>query len=153
MRASNAGPADLDAHLVLDNYETHKTPLIHRWLAKRSRYSLHFTPIGASWINLVERWFAALTAQQLRRGVHHSTRELEGAIRCSLTLYNHDPEPFVWTKTAQMIFLRASHDFVNGFLARDTSVLSQNSAPCSAQGKSQDPGYLGRDSEAFCVAR
>lgn len=99
----DAVPPDLDIHLILDNYGTHKTPSIHRWLAKRPRYHLHFTPTGASWINLVERWFAALTAKQLRRGVHRSTRELEDAIRRYLTLYNEDPQPFVWTKTADAI--------------------------------------------------
>ena len=99
----DAVPADLDVHLILDNYGTHKTPTIHRWLAKRPRYHLHFTPTGASWINLVERCFATLTAKQLRRGVHHSTRELEAAIRRYLALYNEAPKPFVWTKTADDI--------------------------------------------------
>jgi hypothetical protein len=72
-----AVPTALDIHLVLDNYATHKTPLIRRWLAKRPRFHLHFTPIGASWINLVERWFGLLTQTQLRRGTHRSTRALE----------------------------------------------------------------------------
>src|SRR5437868_3479146 len=67
-----AVPGDLDVHLILDNYATHKTPAIRRWLTKRPRYHLHFTPIGASWINLVERWFALLTQKQLRRAVHPS---------------------------------------------------------------------------------
>jgi transposase len=66
----------LDVHLIMDNYATHKTALIQRWLAKRPRYHLHFTPKGPSWINLVERWFALLTEKQLRRGIHRSTREL-----------------------------------------------------------------------------
>ena len=96
-------PAALDVHLILDNYGTHKTPLIHRWLAKRPRYHLHFTPTGASWINLVERWFAALTERQIRRGAHRSTRELEAAIRRYLLLYNEAPKPFMWTKTADEI--------------------------------------------------
>jgi transposase len=98
-----AVPAALDVHLILDNYGTHKTPLIHRWLARRPRYHLHFTPTGASWINLVERWFAALTERQIRRGAHRSTRELEAAIRRYLLLYNEAPKPFMWTKTADEI--------------------------------------------------
>jgi transposase len=98
-----AVPAALDVHLVLDNYGTHKTPLIHRWLAKRPRYHLHFTPTGASWINLVERWFATLTERQIRRGAHRSTRELEAAIRRYLLLYNEAPKPFRWTKTADEV--------------------------------------------------
>jgi transposase len=73
-------PPELDVHLVLDNYQTHKTELIKRWLAKRPRFHPHFTPTSASWLNQVERWFAALTEKQLRRGVHRSTRELEQAI-------------------------------------------------------------------------
>ena len=74
-----AVPADLDIHIILDNYGTHKTALIHRWLAKLPRYHLHFTPTYASWLNLVERWFADLTEKQLRRGVHRSVQELEEA--------------------------------------------------------------------------
>ncbi len=73
-------PTDLDIHLVLDNYGTHKTALIQRWLAKRPRYHVHFTPTSASWLNQVEWWFALLTEQQIRRGVHRSTQELEAAI-------------------------------------------------------------------------
>lgn len=73
-------PPDLDIHLILDNYATHKMPLIRWWLSKRPRFHLHFTPTGASWINLVERWFATLTDKQIRRGVHCSTRTLETAI-------------------------------------------------------------------------
>lgn len=96
-------PGDLDVHMILDNYGTHKTPLIQRWLAKRPRYHLHFTPTGASWINLVERWFAALTEKQLRRGVHRSTRELELAIERYLEITNRHPKPFKWTKTADQI--------------------------------------------------
>jgi transposase len=72
----------LDVHLVLDNYGTHKTPLIQRWLANRPHDHLHFTPTGASWTNLVERWFAPLIERQLRRGVHCSTREQECRAMC-----------------------------------------------------------------------
>jgi transposase len=96
-------PHRLDVHLILDNYGTHKTALIQRWVAKRPRYHLHFTPTGASWLNLVERWFALLTAPQLRRGVHRSTRELETAIRTYLAETHQHPKPFIWTKTADAI--------------------------------------------------
>jgi transposase len=94
---------DLDVHLILDNYATHKTASIQRWLAKRPRYHLHFTPTGASWINLVERWFAELTNKQLRRGTHQSTRALEDAIRAYLSINNQNPKPFIWTKSADEI--------------------------------------------------
>lgn len=96
-------PADLDVHLILDNYGTHKTPSIHRWLLRHPRFHLHFTPVSASWLNLVERWFASLTEKQIRRGNHHSTRELEQAIRRYLDIANEEPKPFVWTKSADQI--------------------------------------------------
>jgi transposase len=96
-------PADLDVHLVLDNYATHKTPLIHRWLLRHPRFHLHFTPTSSSWLNQVERWFSNLTQQQLRRGVHRSTDDLEDAIRAFLDRSNNAPKPFIWTKTADEI--------------------------------------------------
>ena len=96
-------PEQLDIHLVLDNYATHKTPAIRKWLAKRPRFHVHFTPTGASWLNLVERWFALLTEKQIRRGVHRSVSMLERAIREFLDAHNEDPKPFVWTKTADQI--------------------------------------------------
>jgi transposase len=96
-------PKDMDVHLILDNYGTHKTQLIRRWLAKRPRFHLHFTPTSASWLNLVERWFALLTQRQLRRGVHRSTKELETAIKNFIQHHNRDPKPFVWHKTADQI--------------------------------------------------
>jgi transposase len=96
-------PPELDIHLILDNYGTHKTQLIRDWLAKRPRFHLHFTPTSASWLNLVERWFALLTEKQLRRAVHRSTKELETAIRSFIQLHNKDPKPFIWHKTADQI--------------------------------------------------
>ena len=96
-------PAELEVHLIMDNYGTHKTALIQRWLAKRPRYHVHFTPTSASWLNLVERFFAELTNKQLRRGVFRSTEELERAIRRYLELRNADPKPFTWTKSADEI--------------------------------------------------
>jgi transposase len=98
-----AVPEDLDVHLVVDNYATHKTPVIRRWLAKRPRYHMHFTPTGASWLNQIERWFALLTQKQIRRGVHRSTRALEAAIMQYIAVTNEQPRPFVWTKTADDI--------------------------------------------------
>jgi transposase len=96
-------PPQLDIHLILDNYGTHKTQLIRDWLIKRPRFHLHFTPTSASWLNLVERWFALLTEKQLHRGVHRSTNELENAIRNFIQHHNKDPKPFVWHKTADQI--------------------------------------------------
>jgi transposase len=96
-------PGAVDLHLILDNYGTHKTAAIKRWLLRHPRFHLHFTPTGGSWLNLVERWFALLTEKQLRRGIHRSTRQLQDAIRAFLDHHNRDPKPFIWTKTADQI--------------------------------------------------
>jgi transposase len=96
-------PPDLDVHLVLDNYATHKTPAIQRWLLAHPRFHLHFTPTGASWMNLVERWFAELTSRKLKRGTHRSVNELNKDIRDWITDWNENPRPYVWTKTADQI--------------------------------------------------
>lgn len=98
-----ATPSELDLHLVLDNLATHKTPAVRRWLVKHPRFHLHFTPTSASWINMVERWFATLTEKQLRRGTHRSTQALEDAIRSYVALTNKTAKPFVWSKTADEI--------------------------------------------------
>jgi transposase len=94
---------ELEVHVILDNYGTHKTALIRRWLAMHPRYHLHFTPTGASWINLVERFFALLTEKQIRRGSHRSTAELKAAILAYLAIHNENPKPFIWTKSADQI--------------------------------------------------
>ena len=96
-------PAELEVHFVMDNYGTHKTPLIRKWFAKRPRFHVHFTPTYGSWINLVERWFAELTNKRIRRGVFRSVKDLEAAIREYIDVHNEDPKPFVWTKTADQI--------------------------------------------------
>jgi transposase len=96
-------PPDLDVHVVMDNYGTHKTPLIRAWFAKRPRFHPHFTPTYGSWLNLVERWFAELTSKQLRRGAHRSVRALEAAIHEFIAAHNTTGKPFIWTKTADEI--------------------------------------------------
>ena len=96
-------PADLDVHLILDNYATHKTPAVKRWLLRNPRFHLHFTPTGASWLNLVERFFAEITNKLIRRGVHRSVQALEKDIRAWLTGWNEQPRPYIWTKTADDI--------------------------------------------------
>jgi transposase len=98
-----AVPAELDVHLVCDNYGTHKTPAIRAWLAKHPRFHMHFTPTGSSWINQVERWFGFLTSQMIRRGVHKSVQALEADIRAWVETWNASPRPFVWKKTAEEI--------------------------------------------------
>jgi transposase len=96
-------PADLDVHLILDNYATHKTPAVQRWLARRPRFHVHYTPTYSSWINLVERWFALLSERKIKRASHRSTRELERDIRAFLRHNNEHPKPFIWTKSADQI--------------------------------------------------
>lgn len=98
-----AVPTELDIHVVCDNLSTHKTPAIRDWLAKHPRFHMHFTPTGSSWLNQVERWFAYLTTQLLRRGVHKSVHALEKDVRTWVKNWNNDPKPFVWTKTADEI--------------------------------------------------
>jgi transposase len=99
----HAVPAGLEVHLVLDNYATHKTPQIRRWLVAHPRFVLHFTPTSASWLNLVERWFAELTTKKLRRSAHRSTRALERDIRAWVEQWNENPRAFTWTKSADEI--------------------------------------------------
>jgi len=97
-------PAHLDLHLTVDNYSTHKTPAVKRWLKRHPRFHLHFTPTSASWLNMVERFFAEITRKRIRRGTFHSVAELETAIMTYLANHNADPKPFIWTKSAAEIF-------------------------------------------------
>ena len=118
-----AVPADLDIHLVMDNYATHKAPAIKAWFAKRPRYHLHFTPTYASWLNQVERWFALLTERQIRRGVHRSIKELEAAVAAFIADHNAAPRPFLWTKSADQIFSSIANSAKEHLLS--TQVLKQ----------------------------
>jgi len=116
----------LDVHVVLDNSSTHKTVEVKAWLAKHPRFHLHFTPTSASWINLVERFFAEITRKRIRRGTFTSVAELEDAIHDYLLHHNADPKPFVWTKSADAILkkesraLDALEDMKNGNQASES---------------------------------
>ena len=90
-------------HLVVDNYGTHKTAAVKAWLAKHPRFHLHFTPTSASWLNMVERFFAEITRKRIRRGTFTSVAHLQAAIQDYLSVHNANPKPFVWTKTANVI--------------------------------------------------
>jgi transposase len=98
-----AVPPELDIHLIVDNYATHKTQIIRNWLAKRPRYHVHFTPTGGSWLNQVERWFGLLTQRAIKRGAHTSTAQLEKTIRDYIDAHNQEPKPFTWHKSADEI--------------------------------------------------
>jgi transposase len=99
-------PPDLQVHLILDNYATHKTAAIKRWLVGHPRFHLHFTPTSSSWLNLVERWFGELTQKKIRRGTHASVRDLQTDIRDWTRTWNENPRPYVWTKTADEILAK-----------------------------------------------
>ena len=107
-RIEAAVPAGLDFHMILDKHGTHRMALIWRSMAKRPRFHMHFTPMGSSWLSLVERWFAPLTETQLRRGVHRSSRELEAVTYSYLEMSNEDLRPCKW-KTS----LPTSHALVS----------------------------------------
>jgi len=96
-------PADLGLHLIVDNYATHKTPAVKRWLKRHRRFHLHFTPTSASWLNMVERFFAEITQNRIRRGAFTSVDELKSAIMEYLEKHNANPKPFIWTKSAGQI--------------------------------------------------
>ena len=96
-------PAELEIHLVMDNYAVHKTPKVTAWFQKRPRYHLHFTPTSASWLNQVERWFAKITEERIRRSAFRSVAELERAIHNYIEDNNRNPKPFVWTASADLI--------------------------------------------------
>jgi len=99
-------PDDLAVHVILDNLSAHKTPTVHRWLLRHRRFHLHFTPTYGSWMNLVERWFSALTTKKLQRSAHRTVKELAADITAWAETWNEDPKPFVWHKTAEQILER-----------------------------------------------
>jgi transposase len=99
-------PKGLQIHLILDNYSTHKHENVKKWLAKHPRFHLHFTPTSSSWMNLIERWFGKLTEKAIRRGVFRSVPELIAAIEAYLAANNENPEPFIWTATAEQILAK-----------------------------------------------
>ena len=96
----------LDVHLIADNYATHKHPKVKAWLTRHPRFHMHFTPTSASWLNLIERFFAEITRKRIRRGVFHSVVELQMTINDYLDQHNADPKPFVWTASASSVLLR-----------------------------------------------
>jgi transposase len=107
-RIDRESPADLDLHLILDNYGTHKHPNVKKWLLKHPRFHLHFIPTGSSWLNLVERWFRELTDKAIRRGVFTSVPDLCGAILEFLDATNDNPKPFIWTASAEIIIAKVT---------------------------------------------
>jgi transposase len=96
-------PGELDLHLILDNYSTHKHPRVESWLRRHPRFHLHFTPTSSSWLNLIERWFREITDKRIRRGVFHSVKQLEEAIMDYIHQHNENPKSFVWTAKAETI--------------------------------------------------
>jgi len=107
-RIDQSVDAALEVHLVLDNYGTHKHPEVKKWLAKRPRYQVHFTPTGSSWLNQVERWFADITRKQIRRGTFRSVADLIQAIQNYIRHYNKNPRPFQWVASASRIIKKVN---------------------------------------------
>ena len=99
-------PRQLQVHLILDNYATHKHPDVQAWLERHKRFHLHFTPTSSSWLNQVERWFRDLTDKNLRRGIFASVPDLIASIQTYLDTHNDDPKPYVWTATAESILAK-----------------------------------------------
>jgi transposase len=99
-------PAELDVHVILDNLSAHKAPTVHKWLLRHRRFHLHFTPTYGSWMNMVERWFSALTTKKLQRSAHRNVKELAADILSWAATWNENPRPFVWHKTAEQILER-----------------------------------------------
>ena len=95
---------DLDIHIIMDNYATHKTKEVKAWLARRPHYHVHFTPTSASWINQIERWFAELTRKQLKRGVDTTVRELEADIMNFVKVHNENPKTLPVDKISRRDF-------------------------------------------------
>ena len=96
-------PDDMDVHLIMDNYATHKTDAIRKWLAPRPHWHVHFTPTSASWLNMVEHFFAEISEKQIKRGAHTSVSDLEADILHYIQNRNNDPTPFKWVKSANQI--------------------------------------------------
>ncbi|MCI0348411.1 MAG: IS630 family transposase [Acidobacteriales bacterium] len=101
-------PAELDLHLIVDNYSTHKSPPVKRWLKRHPRFHLHFIPTSSSWLNVVERWFGEITRKRIRRGTFKSVPELIAAIESYLNEHNQNPTKFVWTKDAETILAKVN---------------------------------------------
>jgi transposase len=99
-------PAGKLVHAVLDNYATHKHPKVLAWLARHPRWTFHFTPTSASWLNAVENFFSKMTRQRIRRGVFRSIADLQAAINAYVVEHNISPKPFVWTKSAGAILAK-----------------------------------------------
>ena len=101
-------PPELDLHLILDNYATHKHPKVLAWLKKHPRFHIHFIPTSSSWLNVIERWFRDITCKRIRNGVFRSVSELEKAIRDYIDHHNANPKSFVWTKSAEAILKKVA---------------------------------------------
>jgi transposase len=130
-------PAQLDVHLVMDNYGTHKTPAVKAWFARHPRFHVHFTPTSASWLNQVERWFATLTEKCIRRGTHRSTRQLEQAIHQYLELNNSQIPNRSRGSSLPMTSWRVSRDFVCEFLTQDTRQGVHGPPVCQPRARAQ----------------
>ena len=121
-RIDRTFPGDTPLHLVIDNYGTHSTPEVKKWLKAHRRFVVHYVPTSCSWLNLIERWFAELTNKRVRRDSFFSVDELEAAIHEFLAAWNEEPKPFIWTATVEAILAK---------LARCRQTLEQIQPGCT----------------------
>jgi transposase len=105
-RIDRETPIELDIHLIVDNYATHKHLKVNQWLERHPRFHVHFTPTSSSWLNLIERWFRDLTDKRIRRGVFRSVSELVQVIEDYISQHNQTPRPFAWTAKAEDILAK-----------------------------------------------
>jgi transposase len=120
-------PKGLAVHLVMDNYATHKTPLIRNWLAKRPSWQVHLTPTSASWLNQVERFFALITERKIRRGIYHSVAALKADITAFIDAHNAKPKPFTWVKSADQILASIERFCLRNTPQKTTNVITRTS--------------------------
>lgn len=108
-KIDQATPSELDLHLIVDNYGTHKHPKVQRWLKRHKRFHMHFIPTSSSWLNVIERWFRNLTDRRIRRGAFQSVAQLEQTIYEYIEEHNTHPKPFVWVAQAETILEKVRH--------------------------------------------
>ena len=120
-RIDQSVESDLEIHLILDNYGTHKHPAVKKWLAARSRYHVHFTPTSSSWLNQIERWFAEITRKRIRRATFCTVRDLIKAIHDYIRFYNQNPQPFQWAAGASRIIENSAN--IKKLLIRKTRIV------------------------------
>ena len=142
-------PVDKDVHLICDNYGTHKHPKVKAWQTRNPRFNFHFTPTGASWLNMVERFFRDLTTKAIKRGSFYNVEDLIGAIQEYINEHNSCPKPFIWTASANDILAKVKRARVK--CACGTRDEQATGKPCVCAGQEKDRQDLLGDADP-CVS-